>query len=330
MIISGSLERSYYSDFPYVEHVGNQVNQTLIPYCEKNFYAYQYRYKDLESVAEKIETGRFSSWDEIDDLFAATIIIPDLNKEDSVVNFLRSIFRVETEKKRGSTLKAPEVFRFDSTRIIAGLKPIRELREKVYQIKFEIQIRTAFEHAWSAATHSLVYKSDTIDWRAHRLAAQIKAAVENLDMIIAGFSDTHRHITLSQWPSIDYLSRIIEFFNQNELNERIPQEVRPKDQSRFANNLLALIRSSSNCPRREMWSFLEDILETILLELSRYDKNTFPRSISLLSLCLGLLTDSGKLLLPLKNYVPVITQEVENLFPILKQVGARFGFPPLT
>jgi ppGpp synthetase/RelA/SpoT-type nucleotidyltranferase len=56
-----------------------------------------------------------------------------------------------------------------------------------YQLLFEVQIKSAFDHAWSTATHDLTYKAQQIDWRRLRLAAQIKAIVEQLDVAILGF-----------------------------------------------------------------------------------------------------------------------------------------------
>ena|ERR1700730_3627442 len=56
-----------------------------------------------------------------------------------------------------------------------------------YRLLFEVQIKSAFDHAWSTATHDLTYKSNQIDWRRLRLSAQIKAIVEQLDVAILGF-----------------------------------------------------------------------------------------------------------------------------------------------
>jgi hypothetical protein len=53
---------------------------------------------------------------------------------------------------------------------------------------FGVQVVTAFEYAWIAATHDLVHKSDDVDWRRLRLAAQPKkAAVKQIEVLIAAF-----------------------------------------------------------------------------------------------------------------------------------------------
>ena len=72
----------------------------------------------------------------------------------------------------------------------------------IYQIQFEIQVKSAFEHAWSVSTHDLVYKNSEINWRKLRLAAQIKATVEQLDMLILAFEQTSEFIEDNSYPVI--------------------------------------------------------------------------------------------------------------------------------
>ena len=64
---------------------------------------------------------------------------------------------------RNSTKKSPDVFRFDSTRIICKSQNHQGSDEAIFKIPFEIQSLTSFEHAWQVTTHSLTYKSNEID-----------------------------------------------------------------------------------------------------------------------------------------------------------------------
>jgi hypothetical protein len=110
-----------------------------------------------DSVSEKIETGRFTRWSDLDDLFACCIVIPTLADEMGVLELLRGAFQQVEHRARASTRKDRSVFRFDSTRFIGTLWPIpnNEPAAGISDIRFEVQIRTAFEHAWSVTTHAM-------------------------------------------------------------------------------------------------------------------------------------------------------------------------------
>lgn len=183
MIIPAILIQKYESYRHVVEDVANKVKATLQNYCKKNGYAFISRIKTIESLAEKIETGRLKNWSEINDLFACTVIIPNLSHKPKVSTFCSSIFAIQSMKGPSTTQKAPEVFCFDALRIYAqlpkrdGLDDVLE-KPSIYDVIFEIQVKTAFEHAWAVSTHDLVYKGPDIDWQRQRLAAQIKASVE--------------------------------------------------------------------------------------------------------------------------------------------------------
>jgi ppGpp synthetase/RelA/SpoT-type nucleotidyltranferase len=87
------------------------------------------------------------------------------------------------------------VFRFDCTRFIGRLRsPDENTRSPIYDIPFEVQIKSAFEHAWSATTHLLTYKSSEVNWSKLRLTAQLKAAVEQLDTLVLSFEDATKYI----------------------------------------------------------------------------------------------------------------------------------------
>ena len=199
MIYPSILERKYNEYYPFLEETAKQVKSILVNFCEVHGYAFSSRIKTIESLAEKIETGRFKSWSTLDDLFACTIIIPTLLHEKEVTKFCKDIFQIERITKRGQNPKSPDTFKFDSTRIYAKLRRSDDVDDSellnIYDITFEIQIKSAFEHAWSVSIHDLVYKNDEIDWKKLRLAAQIKANVEQLDTLILAFDQMSTIIT---------------------------------------------------------------------------------------------------------------------------------------
>jgi ppGpp synthetase/RelA/SpoT-type nucleotidyltranferase len=249
MAVPTSVEEAYQRVQPALVALAGYVESTLRPWCDDNDYLYRGRIKESESLSEKLETGRFERWSMLDDLFACTIVIPTPKHEDGVLAFVQQAFQQEELRRRNSTKKAPEVFRFDTTRFIARVKPTAMaagMPAGVDAIKFEIQIPTVFEHAWSVVTHDVVYKADVVDWRRARLAAQLKAAIEQIELVVAGFEENIDFVPRSEDPEVDALQRVVETFDALYSEGMIPEELRPKSWSRFAENVYRLVRSYSS------------------------------------------------------------------------------------
>lgn len=58
------------------ERLGAEVNRDLTKRKHSSWH-YESRVKSLESFALKVETGRIESLKEVEDVFAATIVVPD-------------------------------------------------------------------------------------------------------------------------------------------------------------------------------------------------------------------------------------------------------------
>jgi ppGpp synthetase/RelA/SpoT-type nucleotidyltranferase len=326
MIVPQQVRNLYNKESTNIEKTEMKVKETLINYCEENKgFAFLSRKKDLRSLAEKIETGRYKSWSQIDDLFACSIIIPTLDLEDEVIKFLTDVFEVVQIKKRGDSQKPPYEFRFDSTRFIGRLKLIPELESEI-NILFEVQIRSAFEHAWSVTTHALAYKTENIDWKLLRLAAQLKASVEQLDTLILGFTESASHITEHKFDEIDIKSSISKFFKDKiETQKSIPEELKPQDWSRFTDNFYNLLRAA-NSHREKMGVFADSALNIIDKEIAGITINEFSRSVSLLQFLIGILSKYEFLPNDLRNYSALITPELEIIFPSVQRINTVFEY----
>ena len=315
---------------PYVTLLGKKVEETVFNFCMENKFAYLGRSKDLQSLAEKIESGRYSNWDELDDLFACTIIVPTLAAEEGVIEFLERVFSKTKITRRGEHDKAPDVFRFDSTRFIGRLRMPDGVDEPshLHDIRFEVQIRSAFEHAWSVTTHALAYKSNNVDWATLRVAAQLKAAVEQLDSLVLTYDQLTQRIVTAPWPDVELKSQIAERFTMLVASQKIPSEAAPKDWSRFGENLYSLLKSSPHYPAnwRERPKFITNCLDLLTVEIEKISSMQFPRSISLHQLSLGILMEHGCLGPTLKRFIPIITPELQMLYPSVKNLTARFLF----
>jgi ppGpp synthetase/RelA/SpoT-type nucleotidyltranferase len=249
-----------------VDSVSEYVGSTLQHYAGKRDYIFRERVKPVESLAEKLETGRYNAWSELDDLYACTIVVPTADHEPDVRLFLESLFEPIALKGRDTTAKPPDVFRFDTTRYIMRLRamPGVERPPGAESVLFEVQVPSIFQYAWAVVTRDFVYKSDVVDWRRDRLVAQLKAAVEQIETIIASFSSTAAGIAVSGYAETDLKRECATFFQGLQERGLITQQLVPSSWSRFADNVYNLVRSYGRSdPGGAMRELLQD-LETDL------------------------------------------------------------------
>lgn len=121
-------------------------------------------------------------------------------------------------------------------------KPEETGTESINKISFEVQIRTAFDPAWVVTTHALSYKSSVVDWKQQRLAAELKATAEKMDLLILAFQEASLKIEESRWPAIQAKKDIHSYFASAVETQKFPKELAPKDWSRFAENVYELGR----------------------------------------------------------------------------------------
>jgi ppGpp synthetase/RelA/SpoT-type nucleotidyltranferase len=332
MIVPSDIRRAFEFSETYVTQIEQRVRDIVLSYCEREGYAYVGRRKNLDSLSEKLESGRYNGWSDVDDLFGCTIVVPNLEREKTVLEYLHARFKCVELRARGKTRKSPDSFRFDATRFIGtlvfdtGTAPHPALTS----LSFEVQIRSAFEHAWSVSMHGLTYKTDEIDWKRKRVAAQIKAMVEQLDQLIVSFETAASPVIESPWPETDFLKAIHEKFHRLNVAKAFPEESVPSSWSRFSENLYALMQASRAWPRNfdDRLPYVTECLDSIETGISNL--KDFPRSISLHQLVLGILWDAKKLQPDLRGFTAVITSELEALFPSLRSCNTRFDFANVT
>lgn len=321
------IRRRFSNVQPTLEILERMASEAIFRFCGQNGFAYTGRTKTLESLAEKIETGRYSKWSELDDLWGCAIIVPTLDRERDVLAFLRGTFVEVALRERGSTKKDPSVFRFDATRFICRLRDVTGLRadDLLYRVNFEVQVRSAFEHAWVVTTYSLAYKSRSVDWKLQRLAAQLKAAVEQLDMLVATYESSSESIVAHEWPELTAHRLIAERFAAWAAAGHFPSELQPKDWSRFATNLFGLIRSCSRHSRGDPRTPIGEGLLILEREVASLSSGMMPRSISLLQFAFGVLAKCEFLAPPLKDYCPLVTDELLSLYPAVRDYADCFS-----
>jgi ppGpp synthetase/RelA/SpoT-type nucleotidyltranferase len=331
IILQQAINRIYEDSMPIVKETGKRVKYIISRFCSQQGYLFEDRIKSLESVTEKIETGRYETWSQIDDLYACTIVISLISDEDSVISFLENQFEKLKMIRRGEANKPPDTFRFDSTRFIGQLKKPTGLEFET--VMFEVQVKTIFDFAWTKTTHALAYKSEKISWQRLRLAAQLKAAVEQLDMLILEFDQTSEDVGKCHFPEIEDKASIQEFFTKKIAEGFIPSELTPKDWSRFSDNVYRVFQAfKGERPTghsNQKLSNLELCLNELDKEINHLGYQKIPISISLFQFIICVIgsseiLDNKSAKSKKHKYFFLVTDEMKLLYPKLKIHGEMF------
>lgn len=294
-------------------------------YCERNGFAYLGRRKTANSISEKLETGRVIGLDEIDDLFACCIIIPSLADEDKVVQALDGMFNQVTIRHRAATFKNPDVFRFEATRYIGRLKVTEIDDPRLGNISFEIQIRTAFEHAWSVATHNEAYKGSRVDWKLERLAAQMKALVEQLDMLAVVYTESADALVEHPCDRTECEALALEQMKELCSSLPIPEECAPEKWGLFAKNVVGLAEAADWGAWLPLKERVDRILQASVAEAAAQKAVGYPSSLTLFQFVLGAAVQRNviKTRFRREGYCPPISSSLETFFPKTKQIASR-------
>lgn len=161
----------------------------IINRVKKETWHYFSRTKQLESFALKLETGRVADPSRLEDFFACTLVVENLDQVKKAQSIIEENFTIKIQRPQDAAIthKEPSSFQFDDLRLYVTLKTTDYMpAEPLSEILFEIQVKTFLQHAWTLATHDLIYKADEINWSKERIAYQIKAMLEQAEVVISG------------------------------------------------------------------------------------------------------------------------------------------------
>lgn len=313
-----SLEQAYIerqSTFRAVEATAKDI---LDDFCKRRGFLLVGRAKTIDSLQDKLETGRYADLSGIDDVVAFSVVIDTLGQEADVRAFLRRSFRVLSIKS-GTTLLDERVFDFDSTRVYCRLEDKLRLGASLDQITIEVQIRTILQHAWSKITHPQVYKAQIFDARASRLAAELMAQLESIDRSFSRFRTNSRSVKVVNRRDMAASSAVTAMIDQLVRDGVVPSEMRPKNGRRLGENIYDAIH-------RDMRSQYAAPIETIRVFIEG-QRDKFPRSVSLFQLAIVALHDAkalnhGTRTKPRRYYV---TDELISLFPSAANIPNRIS-----
>jgi ppGpp synthetase/RelA/SpoT-type nucleotidyltranferase len=322
VIVPTEVQQWYSEARPRLVFIEDRVKATLDNYAGKEGFLFSGRIKSAESLSEKIDTGRVAGFDEIDDAYAATIVVPTYSYERQVRSFLTQVFHEQYVAVRGSVSKPPEAFRFDSTRVYCRLSA-HPAATPPEQMLFEVQILSAMDYAWQTVTHDLVYKHSVVDWRRVRAASEMKAMVEQLDQIGEGFDTFVDLVRPGTWPEIDAKNEVTTRLDALFSAGALPLELQPEAMSRVADAVVATLRSD-----RRRYDELRALASTAMDRLTEYIQSKaaagVPKSLTLAQLVFGVMYRCA-VVSPSVKQVVLINEALLTEFPELRAYAYAFG-----
>lgn len=219
MIIPDSFKRAYDSAELVWKSVKSEADGILRQIAGKcpgaNYYS---RIKGLESVFVKTQKGEYENpLREMEDFFAGTLVLPTLTMIEPVKTEIAQHFDITAPQVKPPD---PYLFRYSDLNFILSLKdtPLRP-DKSVLGLKFELQIKTLLQSAWSQAGHDIIYKPSRISWGVERIAGEIRALLELADNVLAQIEATAQLLhSQAEQEYAGYMAdtkRIIEIMEQH-------------------------------------------------------------------------------------------------------------------
>lgn len=146
--------------------LGNVVSDLLCDIVKKSdiqVLTIEHRVKQEDSLAGKMELkgDKYKDLSDITDILGARIVCFFADDVDRIAQSIESTFEIDRENSVDKRkLLDPSTFGYLSLHYICSLPLDNQYPDAICGKKFEIQIRSALQHTWSAVFHDLGYKSE--------------------------------------------------------------------------------------------------------------------------------------------------------------------------
>ena len=230
MKIDEQLRTTYKRQRALADRLRKEVDKEILAIKPSSWH-YESRSKEEESFALKVESGRVQNPDAIEDAFACVIVVPNYSDVKDAEHLVVGLYGAPAYKRPDShevTRKSPSDFRFDDLRLYMryvdqGYGPPSGLAGVI----FEVQVRTFLQHAWTVATHDVVYKAENVSWRRERVAHQAKAALEQAEVTIESMAALELSAALPETnDKFTLINEIISIIKSNWEPDQLPRDVR--------------------------------------------------------------------------------------------------------
>lgn len=243
---------------PALERARSWVFDAVRNYCNTHEFLFDGRLKGLDSAAAKLETGRFATLLELDDLVACSVIVPTISKCAEAVEALKKLLNVDLHKSRPAFTPSRS-FQFENDRLYANY--FDSALDK--NIRFEVQVMTMFEFAWQKVTHDYDYKSQDVAWKRSRIAALLRAAVESLDLQVAAIDGLESALPDRRDRASSRLAPIFETLRNLQSEDVVLLPDPARNTRRYAELVMALSDRTRYGGKAPENALLDDVLQVI-------------------------------------------------------------------
>lgn len=154
--------------FEKLQHVVMQQLSDLVHQCGIEVNSMESRIKGESSLAGKLKRkgSKYASLSDITDIFGARIIAFYNEDVDRIASMAEKLFDIDWPNSVDKRKKHQfDSFGYNSLHYICRLRRPKSDKSgtypsELYNIRFELQMRTALQHVWSAIQHDIGYKSE--------------------------------------------------------------------------------------------------------------------------------------------------------------------------
>lgn len=185
------LEEEYKSIYPHASKLSAEIRKQLFELIDRYqiplAFPIEYRVKNWRSLATKFEQEMLllASVKDLDDLIGLRIILLFLNDLSKVCEVIENTFNIIEKEDKQKRLQENEFGYLSLHYVIELPEPWFEIPSLslLKGFKAEIQIRTAAQHIWAAASHKLQYKKEySVPMPVRRSIHRASALLELIDL----------------------------------------------------------------------------------------------------------------------------------------------------
>ena len=299
-----ALMQQYREHLPLFTQLSQQVYDLLCEVLHEQgieLNAIEYRVKSEESLEGKLERkgDKYHTLSDLTDLVGLRIITFYTDDVDKVAAIVKSLFVVDwnhsVDKRKLHQLNS---FGYNSLHYVCRLK-----EGPLSDIPFELQMRTALQHVWSAIEHDIGYKGAVKlppEYRRQfsRLAGMLELADDEFSRLRTTMTDYRRHVqTLVKSGQLDDVSlsgdsfrSFLELHPFERLNQRIAAvnqaELFPASLMPFLPVLESFQLETLGQVQRFIDENSEDAYQLALSQLAVTDLDILSETVGLQYLCL--------------------------------------------